>query len=105
MSKKRWMALLLAAAMVIGALPAVPVRAEEEKAQTEAEKETDAEKKSKRAEGKEKDGETEENEEEEVASVEDANETIASYDDEEIAWEIVYISNPPEISPYPHWKC
>lgn len=100
MSKKRWMALLLAAAMVIGALPAVPVRAEEEKAQTEAEKETDAEKKSKRAEGKEKDGETEENEEEEVASVEDANETIASYDDEEIAWEIVYISNAEEMKAF-----
>ena len=66
MSKKRWMALLLAAAMVIGALPAVPVRAEEE----------------------------------EVASVEDANETIASYDDEEIAWEIVYISNAEEMKAF-----
>lgn len=90
MSKKRVMALLLSAAMVLSAFPVSSVWALEEKPQSEAEKEAEAEK---RAEDKEKDGETEENEEEEVASVEDANETIASYDDEEVEWEEVYINN------------
>ena len=83
MSKKRLTALLLAAAVMISAFPASYVWAVEKNPQTEAEKEAKAEK---RAEDKEKDGGTEE---EEVASVEDANETIASYSDEEIEWEEV----------------
>lgn len=98
MSKKRVMALLLSAAMVLSVFPVSSVWALEEKPQSEAEKEAEAEK---RAEDKEKDGETEENEEEEVASVEDANETIASYDDEEVEWEEVYISNAEELKTFP----
>lgn len=94
MSKKRLTALLLAAAVMISAFPASYVWAVEKNPQTEAEKEAKAEK---RAEDKEKDGGTEE---EEVASVEDANETIASYSDEEIEWEEVYISNAEELKAF-----
>ncbi len=67
MSKRKVTALLLTAAVIFSAFPAVSVSAVEEETQTE------------------------ENEEEEVASVEDANEVIASYQDEEIEWETVYI--------------
>lgn len=97
MSKKRLMALLLSTAVILSAFPASSVSALEENPQSEAEKEAKAEK---RAEDKEKDGETEESEEEEVASVEDANETIASYNDEEIEWEDVYISNAEELKKF-----
>lgn len=67
MSKRKVTALLLTAAVIFSAFPAVSVSAVEEETQTE------------------------ENEEEEVASVEDANEVIDSYQDEEIEWETVYI--------------
>lgn len=89
MRKKRWMA-LLTAVVIIGGLPTVPVQAAEEKPQeAEAEKET------------EKTGENrEEGEEEQVATVEDANEMIASYDDEETVWEEVYISNVDELKDF-----
>lgn len=112
MSKKRLTALLLTAAVLLGGLPAVSVQAEEEKPQeeakaafdkaeskkkTEAEKEAEAEK---RAGDKEKEEDTGETEEEEVASVADANETIASYDDEEIEWKEVYISNAEELKSF-----
>lgn len=97
MSKKRLMALLLSTAVILSAFPASPVSALEEKPQSEAEKEAEAEK---RAEDKEKDGEAEETEEEEVASVEDANETIASYNDEEIEWEDIYISSAEELKKF-----
>ena len=88
MSKRRVTALLLSAAVVLSAFPVSSVSALEENPQTEAEKEAEAEK---RAEGKEKD--TEEGGEKEVASVEDAKETIASYKNEEIEWEEVYIND------------
>ncbi len=94
MSKKRLTALLLAAAMTISAFPASQVWALEENPQSEAEKEAEAEK---RTEDKEKDGETEE---EEVASIEDAKETIASYSDEEIEWENIFISNAEEMKAF-----
>lgn len=109
MSKNRLTALLLTAAVFVGALPVVSVQAEEEKPQektgaafekTETEKRSEAEKE-KEAENKVKDIDTEENgEEEEVASVEDANETIASYDDDEVEWKEVYISNAEELKAF-----
>ncbi|MDE6404260.1 MAG: hypothetical protein K2M20_01250 [Lachnospiraceae bacterium] len=86
MSKRRVTALLLSATVVLSAFPVSSVLALEENPQTEAEKEAEN-----RAEGKEKD--TEESGEEEVASVEDAKETIASYKNEEIEWEEVYIND------------
>lgn len=86
MSKKKVTALLLSAAVMAGAFPTTTALAVEEKPKTEAEKEADAEKKA-----KDKALDTEEGEEEEVASVEDANEVIDSYQDEEIEWETVYI--------------
>lgn len=70
MSKRKVTALLLSAAVIFSAFPAVSVSAVEDNRQTE-------------------EGE----EEEEVASVEDANEVIDSYQDEEIEWETVYIRN------------
>ena len=94
MSKKRLMALLLSTAVALSTFPTLSVQALEENPQSEAEKEAEAEN---RAEDKEEDGETEE---EEVASVEDANETIASYDDEEIEWEKIYISNAEEMKAF-----
>lgn len=66
MSKKQVTALLLAAVVAVGAFPAVTVSAVEENPETEEEKE-------------------------EVSSVEDANEVIDSYQDEEIEWETIYI--------------
>lgn len=68
MSKRKVTALLLAAAVILSAFPAASAAAVEENTQTE-----------------------ESEEEEEVASVEDANEVIDSYQDEEIEWETVYI--------------
>lgn len=89
MSKKKVTALLLAAAVILSVFPETSAQAVEENLQTEAEKEAEAEKKAKE---KEKDKDTEEGEEEEeVASVDDANEVIDSYQDEEIEWETVYI--------------
>lgn len=66
MSKRKVTALLLVAAVVLSAFPTATVSAVEENPQAEEE-------------------------EEEVASVEDANEVIDSYQDEEIEWETVYI--------------
>lgn len=90
MSKRKVTALLLSVAVMASAFPAATALAVEGNPQSEAEKEKAAEKKAK---GGEKDGNTEEGEEEEVASVEDANEVIDSYQDEEIEWESVYIRN------------
>lgn len=85
MRKRRLTALLLTAAVFMGACPMGSVQAEEEKPQEETEK----------------DGDTEEAEaEKEVASVEDANETIASYKNEEIDWKEVYISNADELKAF-----
>lgn len=67
---------LLMAAVMLSGLPAVSVWALEENPQSETEEETEAEK--------------------EVSSVEDANETIASYKDEETEWEEISISNAEE---------
>lgn len=92
MSKKRLMALLLSTAVALSTFPTLSVQALEENPQSEAEKEAEN-----RAEDKEEDEETEE---EEVASVEDANETIASYDDEETEWEKIYISNAEEMKDF-----
>lgn len=89
MSKRKVTALLMAAAVILSAFPAVSASAVEENPQTEAEKEKQTEKKIK---DKEKDTEESE-EEEEIASVEDANEVIDSYQDEEVEWETVYIRN------------
>lgn len=74
MHKKKVMALLLAAAVFMGVVPGMPASAKEEKGQTAETEET-------------------EEKEEEVASVEAANETIASYSDEEAEWEEIYISD------------
>lgn len=68
MSKRKVTALLLSMAVIANVFPAATVLAVEEKPQAEVE-------------------------EEEVASVEDANEVIDSYQDEEIEWETVYIRN------------
>lgn len=85
MRKRRLTALLLTAAVFMGTCPMGSVQAEEEKPQEETEK----------------DGDTEEDQEEqEVASVEDANETIASYKNEEIDWKEVYISNADELKAF-----
>ncbi len=75
--RKKWTALLIATAVLMSGLPTISVRAEEEKPQ----------------EGTEED-------KEEVASVEDANKTIASYKDEEIEWKEVYISNAEELKKF-----
>lgn len=66
MSKRKVTALLLAAAVIFSAFPTGTVSAVEEDPQAE---------------------------EEEVASVEDANEVIDSYRDEETEWETIYIRN------------
>ena len=85
MRKRRLTALLLTAAVFMGTCPMGSVQAEEEKPQEETEK----------------DGDTEEDQEEqEVASVEDANATIASYKNEEIDWKEVYISNADELKAF-----
>lgn len=94
MSKKKVTALLLSAAVILSAFPASSVSALEEKPQTEAEKEAEAEKRAKDKDSEEDGGE------EEVASVEDANETIASYKSDEIEWEEVYISNAEELKDF-----
>lgn len=96
MSKRKVTALLLAAAVILSVFPAAPALALEDNPQSEAEKEAEAEKKQ-----KEKDKDTEESdEEEEVASVEDANEVIDSYQDEETEWETVYIGNAEEFKDF-----
>lgn len=101
MSKKRVTALLLTTAVMISTFPVSYVWALEENPQAEAEKEAAVEKKAKAEKRtEEEDGDTAEGEEEEVASVEDANETIASYNDEEIEWEEVYISNAEELKAF-----
>lgn len=92
MSKRRVTALLLSAAVILSAFPASPVSAREE--EPEAEKEAKAEERAKDRDSEEDGGE------EEVASVEDANETIASYKSDEIEWEEVYISNAEELKDF-----
>ena len=94
MSKRRVTALLLSATVILSAFPASSVSALEEKPQTEAEKEAEAEKRAKDKDSEEDGGE------EEVASVEDANETIASYKSDEIEWEEVYISSAEELKDF-----
>lgn len=79
--RKRGAALLLTAAVFLCGLPAESVQAEEEKPQEDTET-------------------VSEEAEKEVASVEDANETIASYKNEEIEWEEVYISNAEELKDF-----
>lgn len=97
MSKRKVTALLLAAAVILSAFPAAPALALEENPQSEAEKEAEAEKKQKE---KDKEDTGESDEEEEVASVEDANEVIDSYQDEETKWETVYIENAEEFKDF-----
>lgn len=94
MSKKRVTALLLSATVILSAFPASSVSAQEEKPQKEAEKEAEAEKQAKDKDAEEDGGE------EEVASVEDANKTIASYKNDETEWEEVYISNAEELKDF-----
>lgn len=79
MSKKKVTALLLSAAVILSAFPVQPVAAAEEKPQAEEE---------------------ESEEEEKVASVEDANKVIDSYQDEEIQWETVYIENAQDLKEF-----
>lgn len=90
MSKRKVTALLLSAALMASMFPTETALAVEGNQQSEAEKEKAAEKKVK---DEDTDADTEEGEEEEVASVEDANEVIDSYQDEEVEWETVYIRN------------
>ncbi len=79
MSKRRLTALLLAAAVFMGAMPAMSALAEEEKPQAET---------------------NEDSKKGEVASVEEANETIASYSDGETEREEIYISNVDEFKDF-----
>ena len=85
MRKKRVMALLLSAAVFMGTLPAAGVQAAETKPQEEISEETEDE---------------EEGAEEEVTSVEDATETINSYNSEEVEWEEVYIKNAEDLKTF-----
>lgn len=95
--RKKGLAALLMAAMVLGGLPAASVWALEENPQSEAEKEAAADK---RTEEKKKDEAAQESEEKAVATVEDANETIASYKDEEAEWKEIRISNAEELKAF-----
>lgn len=95
MSKRKVTALLVAAAVILSAFPTSSVSAVEEKTRTEAEKEAQAEQKT-----KDRETSTQESEEEEVASVEDANEVIDSYHDEETEWETVYIGSAEELKDF-----
>lgn len=79
--RKRGAALLLTAAVLLCGLPTESVQAEEEKTREDTET-------------------VSEEAEKEVASVEDANETIASYKNEEIEWKEVYISNAVELKDF-----
>ena len=79
MSKKRVTALFLTAAVLMSAMPVTTALAEEEKQQTASE---------------------EDHAEEEVVSVEDANEAINSYNDEETEWEEVFIGNAEELKEF-----
>ncbi|MDE6213667.1 MAG: hypothetical protein K2M70_09380, partial [Lachnospiraceae bacterium] len=85
MRKKSVMALLLSAAVFMGTLPAAGVQAAETKPQEEISEETEDE---------------EEGAEEEVTSVEDATETINSYNSEEVEWEEVYIKNAEDLKTF-----
>lgn len=85
MRKRRVTALLLAAAVFMGALPAASVLAKEEKPQTEASEKAEDEK------------EDVEEAEEEVVSAEDAVEAVNAYNDAEAEWEEVYINNAEEL--------
>ena len=99
MSKRKVTALLLSMAVIASAFPAETVLAVEGNTQSEAEKEKAAEKKAKNG---EKNADTEEGEEEEIASVEDANEVIDSYQDEETQWETVYIRDAEDFKEFSH---
>ncbi len=79
MRKKRVTALFLTAAVLMSAMPVTTALAEEEKQQTASE---------------------EDHAEEEVVSVEDANEAINSYNDEETEWEEVLIGNAEELKEF-----
>ena len=85
MRKKRVMALLLSAAVFMGTLPVAGVQAAVTKPQEETSEETEDE---------------EEIAEEEVTSVEDATETINSYNSEEVEWEEVYIKNAEDLKTF-----
>lgn len=78
MRKRRVMALLLTVAVFMSVLPEASVQAAETKPQEETSEEMEDE---------------EESAEEEVTSVEDATEAINSYNDKEVEWEEVYITN------------
>ena len=82
-SRQAWgtrvMALLLTAAVFMSALPAASVQAAETKPQEESSEKT---------------------EDEEVTSVEDATETINSYNDEEVEREEVYIKNAEDLKTF-----
>lgn len=79
MSREKLTALLLAAAVFMGAVSAIPVFAKEETPKaTETEKTASDETKKP---------------EEEVSSIEDANEAINSYNDDQTEWEEIYISD------------
>lgn len=79
MSKKKVTALFLTAAVLMSAMPMMAVSAEEEKQQTASE---------------------EDHAEEEVVSVEDANEAINSYNDEEAEWEEIRVGNAEELKEF-----
>lgn len=89
--RKRRTALLIAAALLISGMPTVSVQAEEEKPRTGLRAEKQKEENEENA---------EKGKEEEVASVEDANNTISSYNSEETAWQEIYISNVEELKKF-----
>ena len=85
MRKKKVMALLLTVAVFMSVLPAAGAQAAETKPQEETSEETEDE---------------EDGAEEEVTSVEDATETINSYNDEEVEWKEIYITNAEELKTF-----
>ena len=85
MRKKRVMALLLTVAVFMSVLPEASAQAAETKPQEETSEEMEDE---------------EESAEEEVTSVEDATEAINSYNDKEVEWEEVYITNAEDLKTF-----
>lgn len=85
MRKKRVITLLLTVAVFMSALPAASVQAAEIKPQEGTSEEME---------------DKEESAEEEVTSVEDATEAINSYNDEEVEWEEVYITNAEDLKTF-----
>lgn len=92
--RKSLLSLLLAVAVFMGGIPAVYVQAEEENPKKQTG--TVSAKAEKRAENNDEDA----GEEEAVASVEDANATIASYKNDEIEWEEIYIGSAEELKAF-----